>query len=144
MRRQFIVTGFKVTENNMSTIAAWCGGHVVRDAPQPYVRVPVERFITTKQTQAFVDNWVLVSVRRGQQVFKVYTQHRLDQDFLLFEDEVLDLVVNDIPDTEPVLLETCCNHHHHATTEPTRSMPPPQRATPATVFQSPQYSETRR
>jgi hypothetical protein len=91
MRKPFIVTGYKVTENNMDAIARWCEGHVIRDTERPFIRVPVIRPSNPRQTEAYVGTSVLLSnTPRGDKSFKVYTQEWLDKNFFVIPDEIED------------------------------------------------------
>lgn len=82
MRQPFFVTGYKVTDENMEIIARWCEGRVIDDGEKSFIRVPVNRATNIKQTQAYVDMWVLMSfTERGDKSFKVYSQEWLDKQF---------------------------------------------------------------
>lgn len=81
MRQPFFVVGYQVTTENMEDIAKWCEGRVIDDADRPFVRVPVIRPIHDRQTRGYVGTWVLLSKRRGEKTFKVYTQEWLDREF---------------------------------------------------------------
>lgn len=95
MRQPFFVTGYQVTEENIEDIAKWCQGHIIRDAERPFIRVPVNRASHTRQTEAYYGTWVLLSVRRGEKSFKVYTQEWLDKNFFKISGENLDDVINE-------------------------------------------------
>lgn len=96
MRIPFFVLGHQVTEQNMDAIARWCEGHVIRDVAKPFVRVPVDRPTNRRQTEAYVGTWVIVSTRRGQRSFKVYTQEWLVQQFMEMPEGTFELE-QDIP-----------------------------------------------
>jgi hypothetical protein len=62
-RRPFEVAAVRVTEENMADVAVWCLGNirteVVDGVEMPYIHVRVLRALNTRQTQAFVGDWVL-------------------------------------------------------------------------------------
>lgn len=95
MRRPFFVSGFQVTEEKMRAIAKWCEGHVIQGADGPFIRVPVDRAINRRQTEAHIGSWVLVSHSHGKKSFKVYNEPFLSDNFLQLPEEdieVLDLL----------------------------------------------------
>ena len=66
------VDAVQVTAENMPDVAKWCGGKVssTDDANQnQYVKVFVTKPLRSRQTMAFVDDWVL----KTPSGFKVYT-----------------------------------------------------------------------
>lgn len=114
MRIPFIVTGYEVTDENMDIIADWCEGHVIRrNTDRPFVRVPVNRPTNPHQTKAFAGTWVIASLQRGQNSFKVYTTAWLSRHFM----EVPAGIEEDVPDeaetTSPVVETDICCHHNH-------------------------------
>lgn len=83
MRQPFFVTGYQVTEDNMARIAQWCEGGIVTRDDISFVRVPVNRPASVKQTEGHVGTWVLLSFTdKGDKSFKVYTADRLEQTFI--------------------------------------------------------------
>lgn len=90
MRIPFFVTGYLITEENMHDIALWCEGHVIQNATEPFVRVPVHRPTHPRQTEGRVGEWVIVSMQRGRRSFKVYTEEWLRKQFLELPDEPID------------------------------------------------------
>lgn len=127
MRVPFFATGYRVTADNMDTIAKWCEGHVIRDVSRPFVRVPVNRPTHKKQTEAYEDTWVIVTIHRGERSFKVYTRDLLDKQFFELPDED---AIETIPD-EPTEKE---NPHHQASNV---HHLPTQSSGPAPMFQAP-------
>lgn len=102
MRIPFMVYGHQVTAQNMDAIAKWCQGYVVRDAPNPFVRVPVNRPTHKKQTEATIGTWVIVSLIRGERSFKVYTEERLASQFISLPNEPWDPGILDLEETPEV------------------------------------------
>lgn len=92
MRQPFFIMGFEVTEDNMDEIAKWCEGHVIRETDRPFVRVPVNRPLTEKQTRAYVGTFVTVSKQRGEKSFKVYQRESLDRDFFELPDDEIEAI----------------------------------------------------
>lgn len=78
VRKPFFVNAIPVTSENMSDIAEWCKGRVMKTTPKPedgvrpvpYIKVDVKHAQNEKQTRAFVGDYVLQS----GSVFKVYTE----------------------------------------------------------------------
>lgn len=78
-RKPFTVEAVQVTRENMKEVAEWCGGKVENKTTptkngqrhEKFVKVPTNKPINEKQTQAFATDWVLLSDKK----FKVYT-HR--------------------------------------------------------------------
>lgn len=99
MRIPFFTTACQVTvetettEDNMDAVAAWCGGHVIRDTENPFVQVPVDRPTNRRQTEATVGSWVVRSVNRGRASFKVYPDEWLGSTFVVIPDEVVTSMV---------------------------------------------------
>jgi hypothetical protein len=62
-RRPFNVEAVQVTETNMGEVAKWCLGNIreedVNGVPTKYIHVRVLRALNTRQTQAFVGDWIL-------------------------------------------------------------------------------------
>lgn len=86
MRVPFFVVGELVTEENMAEIAKWCEGHVIDGAKGRFVRVPVNRPTNKKQTEAYAGTWVILSVQRDEESFKVYTDEWLRSQFFQMPD----------------------------------------------------------
>lgn len=87
-RNSFDVDAVQVTEENMALLADWCGGSIIKvqetqeDAlvdlpPKRYISVPVVRPLSTRQTQAYVGDWVLWADKG----FKVYGQKPFSKSF---------------------------------------------------------------
>lgn len=115
MRKPFIVTGYKVTEEDMDAIARWCEGHVIRDTERPFVRVPVDRPTNKKQTEAYIGTWVLLSTERPEKSFKVYTQTWLNKNFIEVPAEIDDEIVDEIHEED--------DDTHHRISDNVRTLP---------------------
>lgn len=125
MRKPFFVDGYLVDEDNMDAIAKWCKGHVVRDnVPRPFVRVPVDRPMNQRQTQAFVGTWVLLSIHQGRESFKVYTADYLEENFILspFGTESETQIPEQV-DEESAPDNSSCGHPHHHGPSNVRPLP---------------------
>lgn len=162
MRKPFVTQGFVVTEDNMEAIARWCKGNVVREnVPAPFVRVPVSRPTTEKQTRAYVGTYVVVSVFGNVKSYKVYKKEWLDESFITLTDEAVALLKafgraadgswdGDEGDDEidfEVENPTCCHRGNHAVPSspiPTQSSsktgPKPG---PRPTFQAPSMTRNR-
>lgn len=91
MRLPFFVLGHEVHEDNMVEIAKWCEGHVTRTDDRSFIRVPVDRPLNKRQTEAELGSWVLLSRQRGFNSFKVYEREWLDRQFVTVPEEVFDV-----------------------------------------------------
>lgn len=74
LRKPFVVDAVQVTEENIEKVAEWCGGQV-KERPDRkthvklrYVKVPVYRSMSRRQTEAYIGDWVL----QAGKGFKVY------------------------------------------------------------------------
>lgn len=85
-RKPFLVDAVRVTPENMTAIADWCGGDIEKAEPIPsmaeprvnyYVKVPVKNPMTERQSKAFIGDWILFA-NNG---FKVYTPKAFDRTF---------------------------------------------------------------
>lgn len=112
MRVPFIVTGYMVTEDNLDAIAKWCEGHVFRDAERPFVRVPVNRPTNQNQTKAYVGTWVIMSLQRGENSFKVYTTDWLSKHFMEVPPEIEEDAPEVVEMASPVVETDVCCHHN--------------------------------
>lgn len=87
-RRPFTVKAVRVTENNIGTVASWCKGEVHssrfakdgRVSNKSFIKVPVQRPMNEKQTQAFVGDWVL---QHADGSWKVYIDKAFQAIFVL-------------------------------------------------------------
>jgi hypothetical protein len=83
VRKPFEVSGVQVTLENVEVVAAWCGGKVkdkaasARFPATKFVKVPVKRPQTPRQTTAFPGDWVLYNGTG----FKVYTEQAFEASF---------------------------------------------------------------
>ena len=84
-RKVFFVDGVEVTKENLEEVAEWCGGSVKTTTAkpeenleaQPYVKVPILKYVNERQTKAFVGD---VVTKSGNQ-FKVYTASAFRKSF---------------------------------------------------------------
>jgi hypothetical protein len=77
-RKPFEVEAVQVTEDNLEDVADWCDGEVRYTASRtPFVKVNVQRPLSTGQTRAFAGDWVLYAGRG----FKVYTTRAFESNF---------------------------------------------------------------
>lgn len=78
-RKTFIVNAVQVTEENMAEIAVWTSGNIVQkdDAPGPYVDIDTHQPINERQTQAYIDDWVLETGG----TFKIFTPKAFKKNF---------------------------------------------------------------
>lgn len=57
------VEAVEVTAENLEDIAVWCNGELrtasIDENPVTYIKVPVKRPRTERQTKAFVGDWIL-------------------------------------------------------------------------------------
>lgn len=70
-RKPFYVEAVQVTEENMETVAEWCGGRLIpinKDESKHFIKVFVKNPMSARQTKAFVDDWIL----KSRNSFKVY------------------------------------------------------------------------
>lgn len=78
VRKPFEVEAVQVTEENLTEIADWCDGDIRHTADKvPFVKVQVARPLTSRQTRAFVGDWILFAGRG----FKVYTSKAFEGAF---------------------------------------------------------------
>lgn len=73
VRKPFYVQAVEVTAANMAEVAEWCGGEILSEKQGRrsvlYIKVPVVRPMSEKQTKAFAKDLVL----KTNTGFKVYT-----------------------------------------------------------------------
>ena len=81
VRKPFFVEVVTVDPDNMEEVAKWCGGEVLTEKQGKktvrYVKVPVHRPMTEKQTKAFDQEKVL----KTDTGFKVYTERAFEDCF---------------------------------------------------------------
>lgn len=103
-RRPFTVQAVRVTENNIGTVASWCGGEVHssrfakdgRVSNKSFIKVLVQRPMNEKQTQAFVGDWVL---RHSDGSWKVYIDKAFQAIFALVPTVVdIEVTENELKD----------------------------------------------
>lgn len=75
-RRPFYVDAIQVTAENMADVAEWCAGTITGEGKQRHIKVRALRPINTRQTQAFVGDWVL-----DFNGFKVYSPSAFEKSF---------------------------------------------------------------
>lgn len=79
VRNPIQVEAVQVTDENISEVAQWCDGEVVseNDNPTIFIKMDVKHPWNTRQTKAFVGDWVLSS-KTG---FKSYTDAAFKKNF---------------------------------------------------------------
>ena len=83
IRKPLYVAAVRITNGNFEEIAAWCQGEILEDeAPgqgtgKSYIHVRVHNPKNTRQTKAFVGDWILYT-ERG---YKVYTNKAFHASF---------------------------------------------------------------
>jgi hypothetical protein len=99
MRRPLFCIGYQVTVENMDEVAEWCDGIITTDERgQDYIRVPVMRATSVRQTQAYIGLWVTMTIHLEQKSFKVYQPKWLEQDWFDVTDTIKVYNGFDIPD----------------------------------------------
>jgi len=90
VRRPFEVQAVLITEKNLQAVSDWCEGEVRETADgQQFIKVKVYRPMSSRQTRAFVGDWVLYSGKDGQKgAYKVYTQKAFEQSFVPKEGDI--------------------------------------------------------
>ena len=82
-RKPFLVEAVQVTTENIQAIAEWCGGklgHKPATDKYPetdYIKVPVKRPLTHRQTLAYPGDWVLFNGKG----WKVYLDEAFQKSF---------------------------------------------------------------
>jgi hypothetical protein len=105
MRLPFVVTAYRVTEDNMEAISRWCRGHIIEphnEGDRRFIRVPVDRPTKAWQSEAHVGSWVILSLQNREESFKVYTEEWMRRNFLEIPRESNE----DVPLRGPVVEET--------------------------------------
>lgn len=72
VRRQFPVMAIQVTAANMEEVAKWCGGHVCLGR-QRHISADIVGAKSTRQSQAIVSDWVVLSEEDGTPKLKFYS-----------------------------------------------------------------------
>lgn len=84
VRKQFPVLAKRVTERNMTEVAAWCKGEVVYNGQKkPYIVAEIVGAVNFRQTQALQGDWVVLS-EDGK--CKFYTNNAFQKTFVPDED----------------------------------------------------------
>lgn len=79
VRRPFEVQAVQVTEENLQTVADWCEGELRETADgKQFIKVKVYRPVSSRQSRAFVGDWVLYSGK----AYKVYNTKAFEQSFV--------------------------------------------------------------
>ena len=92
-RLPFTVEAIRLTPENMTAVAKWCGGQIRTSGKrgiQKYIKVDVKRALTDRQTMAYVGDWVL----RAGSGFKVYTPKAFDASFKKQVKDMVEVVGN--------------------------------------------------
>lgn len=84
IKKPLFVEAVRITRKNFNDVAKWCEGHIQTeraDAPQnagkKYLKIQAHNPINTRQTKAFIGDWVL-QTERG---FKIYTHNSFTESF---------------------------------------------------------------
>jgi hypothetical protein len=89
IRKPLIVEAVQVTEENFATVKRWCMGQVCNNDETPvdpaadldpksqYIHVRVHNPKNSRQTKAYINDWILYT-ERG---YKVYTTKAFQQNF---------------------------------------------------------------
>lgn len=82
VRKPLFVDAVRVTANNMDEVAAWCEGEVLweedgRGAGKKYVKVRVHQPMNTRQSKAFVGDWILYTDKG----YKIYINRAFRSSF---------------------------------------------------------------
>jgi len=103
VRKPIYVDAVRVTKDNFDEIVAWCQGEKRETQPsgkgpgKPYIRIRAHNPINSRQTKAFVGDWILYT-ERG---YKIYTNkafklafnptdpERAEGDIVMGSDEVM-------------------------------------------------------
>lgn len=92
-RLPFTVEAIRVTPENLTAVADWCGGQVRTSGKrgiQKYIKVDVKRALNDRQTMAYIGDWVL----RAGSGFKVYTPKAFNESFRRQVEDMVDVVSN--------------------------------------------------
>ncbi len=76
-RKPFYIEAVQVTAENIVQVSDWCRGAVMDKGPNSYIKVGVLRPMNSRQTKAFVGDWVLYAGTS----FKVYTVTAFENSF---------------------------------------------------------------
>lgn len=99
MRRPLFCIGYQVTDENMEELAVWCDGIIATDErKEDYIRVPVLRAVSARQTMAYVGLWITMTIHLEKKSFKVYQPKWLEQDWFDISDTIKVYDGYDIPD----------------------------------------------
>lgn len=78
-RKPFDVEAVQVTADNIDEVAKWCQGEVItQNDGSKFIKVRVLRVLNERQTQAFVEDWVLYAGTG----YKVYTDKAFRKSFV--------------------------------------------------------------
>jgi len=77
VRKPLYVDVVEVTKENFQQVAKWCQGNIVDD----YIHVRVHNPKTTRQSHAYIGDWILYTARG----YKVYTTKAFENSFDLCE-----------------------------------------------------------
>jgi hypothetical protein len=84
VRKPFYVDAVRITGRNMVDVAEWCGGRIQTTRQEPrlkYIKVDVKNPLNQKQTQGFEGDWVLRTVSRQVESYKVYSDSAFKDTF---------------------------------------------------------------
>lgn len=78
IRKPLLVEGLQVTEDNMETIAKWCGGEICETvSKRNFIKLETKPSPMTRQNMAFAGDWVL----KSEMGFKIYSKRAFDRTF---------------------------------------------------------------
>lgn len=77
VRKPVIVDAVQVTEENFKELAKWCQGEIQSDGTLSFIRVRVHTPKNSRQSQAFVGDWILYTDKG----YKVYSNRAFTDSF---------------------------------------------------------------
>lgn len=90
-RRPFTVEAVLITDQNFNEVATWCEGTVKLDSDDKhYIHVKVRHPLNSKQTKAYVGDWVL----KAGEGFKVYGVKAFEKAFQKLGDSAKEAALN--------------------------------------------------
>lgn len=113
VKKPLFVEAVQVTRSNFSSVVKWCDGKVKTERPdhndkpnQKYIKLQTHNPINTRQTKAYIGDWIL-KTDRG---VKVYTQKAFTESFDLAQpkDRSVEAQVQDFDDREDEL-DSCAS-----------------------------------
>lgn len=87
-RKSFDVKYVVVTTENIEEVAAWCGGEIGGEGAGRFVKVTDKNAISSRQTKAFVDDYVLKMSETGTS-FKAFTEKSFKKSYEPYPNDLL-------------------------------------------------------